>query len=110
MTTATCFGLMGRLAKSRHRKQNKAIKRNFRTENRGRDLDQIFSDLEHPERFEKKPTVDPDLPGQGQFYDRECARHFQTSDALEKHLKSKVHRRRLKQLKEKPYDPDVAPF
>ena len=38
--------------------------------------------------------VDDDLPGLGQFYCLECARHFDSNDTLDKHKLSKLHKRR----------------
>lgn len=66
-----------------------------------KDLDQIHSDLQ-PTNADKllNQPIDEDLPGQGQIYCLQCARYFQSSGAMEKHYKSKPHKRRLKELKE----------
>eukprot|EP00730_Choanoeca_flexa_P016929 TRINITY_DN8085_c0_g1_i4.p1 TRINITY_DN8085_c0_g1~~TRINITY_DN8085_c0_g1_i4.p1 ORF type:complete len:141 (+),score=7.81 TRINITY_DN8085_c0_g1_i4:129-551(+) len=67
-------------------------------------FEQIHEDFEE-ENLAKimKPEVDGDLPGLGQFYCIHCARHFIDAHALREHLKSKVHKRRVKQLKDSPY-------
>lgn len=44
-----------------------------------------------------------DLPGFGQWYCVECAKWFESETNLMKHQRSKVHKRRSKQLKEEPY-------
>ncbi|WBW73330.1 zinc finger ribosome biogenesis protein Bud20 [Schizosaccharomyces osmophilus] len=79
----------------------------YRTRVYGRDLDQIHQDLVEPEKHEKKP-LDPDLPGLGQHYCVECARHFATDEAMRLHKRTKVHRRRLKDLKEPAYSQEEA--
>ncbi|TEB36840.1 hypothetical protein FA13DRAFT_1622903, partial [Coprinellus micaceus] len=47
--------------------------------------------------------IDYDLPGLGQHYCVECAKYYETDNALKSHWKSKVHKRRLKELKEPAY-------
>ncbi|EPY52454.1 zinc finger protein [Schizosaccharomyces cryophilus OY26] len=79
----------------------------YRTRVYGRDLDQIHQDLIEPEKHETRP-LDPDLPGLGQHYCVECARHFASEEARQVHKRSKVHRRRLKDLKEAPYSQEEA--
>ncbi|KJE95932.1 hypothetical protein CAOG_06321 [Capsaspora owczarzaki ATCC 30864] len=49
-----------------------------------------------------------DLPGLGQFYCVACARYFIDELSLNVHFKSKVHRRRLKELKEPAYTQEDA--
>ncbi|RUS35559.1 hypothetical protein BC938DRAFT_478478 [Jimgerdemannia flammicorona] len=67
-------------------------------------LDQVHEDLK-PENAAKLASqpVDADLPGLGQHYCITCAKHFTTSMALSEHYRGKVHKRRLKQLKDEPY-------
>merc|ERR1719436_538126 len=47
--------------------------------------------------------VDPDLPGDGQFYCVPCARYFITQTVFTEHKKTKNHKKRLRLLKETPY-------
>ena len=41
--------------------------------------------------------------GGGDFPCVECSRHFISPEALKTHTKTKVHKRRLKELKDEPY-------
>ncbi|KAK2843814.1 hypothetical protein Q7C36_012029 [Tachysurus vachellii] len=50
-----------------------------------------------------KQEVDYDVTGFAQHYCLHCARYFVDLKALKEHFKTKVHKRRLKQLKEEPY-------
>lgn len=45
----------------------------------------------------------PQIVGGGEFLCVECARHFISEQTLKEHTKTKVHKRRLKQLKDDPY-------
>ncbi|EAU89908.2 hypothetical protein CC1G_08390 [Coprinopsis cinerea okayama7 len=47
--------------------------------------------------------LDYEKPGLAQHYCVECAKYFETDNALQSHWRSKVHKRRLKQLKEPAY-------
>ncbi|XP_028397411.1 zinc finger protein 593-like [Dendronephthya gigantea] len=95
---------MGRLRRKRMHKNIKDQKKKYRTKRRTKDIDQIHADLE-PENSEKLLSQnDPDLPGSGQYYCLGCARHFVNKISLTNHMKSKNHKKRLKELKEKPYD------
>ena len=88
---------------------NKDTHKQVKLKHYARDIDQIVSDLK-PEVVEKlkNQEKDEDLPGQGQFYCVECARYFQNATGLKDHLKSKPHKKRLKELKEKPYSQEEA--
>ncbi|KJA14159.1 hypothetical protein HYPSUDRAFT_208961 [Hypholoma sublateritium FD-334 SS-4] len=71
----------------------------------GRDLDQIQDIDLAPERraeLEAQP-INYELPGLGQHYCVECAKYYETDIALQSHWKSKIHKRRLKQLREPAY-------
>lgn len=46
------------------------------------------------------PIQDEELPGGGRFYCVECDRFFIVENALEKHKKTKLHKKRVKDLKE----------
>ncbi|KAI8380813.1 hypothetical protein BD560DRAFT_323812, partial [Blakeslea trispora] len=56
----------------------------------------------------KHQEIDTDLPGLGQFYCVECARHFISENHLTEHLKSKLHKRRVKKLEDEPYTQEEA--
>jgi len=53
-------------------------------------------------------TADPDLPGSGRHYCISCARHFIGEEDLRKHQNTKMHKQRLKRMKEKPHTQDDA--
>ncbi|KAI8979062.1 hypothetical protein BDF20DRAFT_867427 [Mycotypha africana] len=100
---------MGRLRRKRTHHGIRDNYRKQRTRAYTRDLDQIHDDLK-PENVEKikHKEIDTDLPGLGQHYCVECARHFITDDHYKEHLKSKLHKRRLKKLQEEPYTQEEA--
>ncbi|TYJ55762.1 hypothetical protein B9479_003539 [Cryptococcus floricola] len=95
---------MGRLRRSRTHHARRDVHRAARTRVRTKDLDQIEMDLRPTNRskLEKQP-IDEDKPGLGQHYCVECAKYYESDLALKNHTKSKVHRRRLKDLKEPAY-------
>lgn len=71
-----------------------------------RSIDQVYEDISDPmkaEALRNDQPIDFDLPGMGQYYCVACARYFISEDALLKHMKTKKHKSRLKELKEKPY-------
>lgn len=85
-------------------KRIRATYRKFKTHRRTKDLDQIEADLV---KLASGNTIDPaynltqdDLPAGGDHHCPECSRYFVSFDALARHKASKVHRRRLKELKE----------
>jgi bud site selection protein 20 len=84
--------------------KNKQIGKARRTRNYTKDLDQIVEDLQ-PEKIitlqNQKP--DEDLPGLGQNYCVFCARYFITKKALDSHILTKEHKKRVKRTDEKPY-------
>lgn len=47
-------------------------------------------------------------PGLGQHYCVECAKHFESGEALKSHWRSKVHKRRCKALREPAYTQEEA--
>ncbi|KAH3732869.1 bud site selection protein 20 [Pelomyxa schiedti] len=78
--------------------------------NKPREFDQIQQDAK-PENKEKMDNLpqDPDLPGCGQCYCVQCAKHFMSKEALEKHFNTKDHKQRAKKLKtDKPWTPEAA--
>mmetsp|Transcript_22518 Transcript_22518/g.28414 ORF Transcript_22518/g.28414 Transcript_22518/m.28414 type:complete len:124 (-) Transcript_22518:202-573(-) len=77
---------------------------------RAKDTDQIQEEITKsietgkPIAFE----YDDDLPGGGQFYCVETAKHFADAKGLADHKKSRYYKRRCKELKEEKYGQDVA--
>ncbi|KIW00838.1 uncharacterized protein PV09_07598 [Verruconis gallopava] len=68
-----------------------------------RGLDEIVADLADPAhlaRYQQYKGDASDLPGGGLHYCVECAKWFDTASNLAAHGKGKVHKRRLKELKE----------
>ncbi|EFA83059.1 hypothetical protein PPL_03847 [Heterostelium album PN500] len=84
--------------------KNKQYKKARKTARRGKDIDQVWDDVQ-PDKIEKasKHDIDPELPGLGQFYCVHCAKYFVAQSDLDTHLTGKKHKRRVKDLKVKPY-------
>ncbi|RKO97379.1 hypothetical protein CXG81DRAFT_4963, partial [Caulochytrium protostelioides] len=93
---------MSRVARKRMHRNNREIIRRSRTRARVKDLDQIHDDLANPDKVRVEHD-DPDLPGGGQFYCMECARHFMGEPELAIHRRGKLHKRRLTKLRADPY-------
>ncbi|CAK9438570.1 uncharacterized protein LODBEIA_P27940 [Lodderomyces beijingensis] len=83
-----------------------SVKR-YKTKRRTRDLDLIYDDLSTTESINKlkNQPLDEYKPGLGQYYCVECAKYFENQISLDRHQKSKIHKRRVKILKERPYTP-----
>lgn len=65
---------MGRLRRKRMHKNDKHLKKKYRTRNKTKDLDQIHQDLVPQKASELlSQDADIDLPGSGQFYCLQCA-------------------------------------
>mmetsp|Transcript_5066 Transcript_5066/g.7741 ORF Transcript_5066/g.7741 Transcript_5066/m.7741 type:complete len:120 (+) Transcript_5066:85-444(+) len=97
---------MGRQRVSRRRtSKNKEYKKQLRTKNRPRDIDQIQDDLKIEQETGEKKTfeIDDDLAGLGQYYCTPCGRHFIDQKTLDSHCQSKLHKRRLKDVAQKQY-------
>ncbi|KAF2259980.1 hypothetical protein CC78DRAFT_473972 [Lojkania enalia] len=76
-----------------------------KTRRYARDLDQVHADLRsdrHLAQYKDSKAIE-DLPGLGQWYCKECAKWFESEPNFEAHQKGKVHKRRLRQLREEPY-------
>lgn len=88
------FSIMGRYS----------VKR-YKTKRRTRDLDLIYNDLSSADSIRrlKNQPLDETKPGLGQYYCIECAKYCETQPALDRHTKSKVHKRRAKELRSRPY-------
>ncbi|KAM6973796.1 zinc finger protein 593 [Aplochiton taeniatus] len=84
--------------------KKKNIAKTWKTKRRTKDLDQIHADM-IPTTAAKllKQDVDVDVTGCAQNYCLHCARYFVDMKSLKDHFKTKVHKRRLKKLKEEPY-------
>ncbi|KAJ3040381.1 Bud site selection protein 20 [Rhizophlyctis rosea] len=93
---------MTRYRKTKTHRGIRDVKRAKRTRARVKDLDQIHEDIKNPEKV-ATGAVDADLPGLGQHYCLQCARYFTTAASLNDHIKTKLHKKRLKVLKEEPY-------
>lgn len=96
---------MGRLRRSRAHHARRDVHRASRTRVRTKDLDQIQQfDLDPKNRAAlEAQEIDFEKPGLAQHYCVECAKYYETDIALNTHWRSKVHKRRCKQLKEPAY-------
>ncbi|KAI1165297.1 hypothetical protein F5B18DRAFT_649779 [Nemania serpens] len=76
-----------------------------KTRRKTRDIDQIKADLLSPKHLSQHQELKPkeDLPGLGRWYCVECAKWYDTEVNLVMHRKGKPHKRRVRQLREKPY-------
>ncbi|CAL9729477.1 bud site selection protein 20 [Monosporozyma unispora] len=86
-----------------------SVKR-YKTKRRTKDLDLIYEELASQEKITKllNQPLDETKPGLGQHYCIHCAKYFETAIALKTHLKTKIHKRRVKELKDVPYTQEVA--
>nr|ACI66521.1 Zinc finger protein 593 [Salmo salar] len=84
--------------------RKKSIGKTWKTKNYTKHLDQIHADMK-PSAAAKllKQEVDYDVTGSAQHYCLHCARYFVDLKALKEHFKTKVHKKRIKRLKEEPY-------
>jgi len=89
--------------KKRTHKSIKDFKKKFRTRKRTKDIDEVHEDVEKKSDALLHQKVDSDLPGQGQFYCLFCARYFMDEKTLTSHKKTKNHKKRMRELKDKPY-------
>lgn len=82
-----------------------SIKR-YKTKRRTRDLDLIYyNDMGSKEAITKlkNQPMDETKPGFGQYYCIECAHYYENQPSLDRHNKGKKHKRRVKDLKARPY-------
>ncbi|EWC48238.1 hypothetical protein DRE_02342 [Drechslerella stenobrocha 248] len=77
----------------------------LKTRNRKRDLDQIATDIKHPSRLRQHLSTLPldELPALGQLYCTPCARFLESQHALDHHVRSKTHKKRVRRLEEPAY-------
>merc|ERR1711939_525335 len=108
---------MTRVRRSRTRGSAKSQLKDFKTKRYKKDTDQVYEELERQRQgLPKLRTGDTtiqeaeaeELPGGGEFPCVHCSRHFISKPALDTHLKTKIHKRRLKELKDKPYSQEEA--
>ena len=86
---------MGRVRPNKTGRKDRSVKRAVKTKAKSRDLDQVHEDLTPENKLKLlNQEIDPDLPGLGQFYCIECARHFQNETSLSNHVKTKIHKKR----------------
>ena len=93
------------------RSKLKKYKRKTWLGRRAKDTDQIQDELEKSEETGTpvgKFDYDDELPGGGQFYCVETAKHFTDAKALADHKKSRYYKRRCKELKEEKYTQEVS--
>ena len=91
---------------TRYRRKNPHNKNKLYTHNRKKNprgmteskfLDQIYDDMENPEKA--NPLAgDPDVTGFGKYYCIGCSRYFSSETSLKTHEATKTHKRRMKQL------------
>jgi len=97
------------------RSKKKQYKRAVWLKNRDKDIDQIQDEFEKQQES-GVPVVqrlvphgyDDELPGGGQFYCAETARHFIDAKALADHQKTKFYKRRCRELKQEKYTQALA--
>jgi bud site selection protein 20 len=97
--------------KAGSRSKIKKYKRGVWLCNRDKDVDQIQDEFEKAQETGKSITAvkyDDELPGGGQFYCAETAKHFIDAKSLADHKKTKFFKRRIKHLKEEKYTQATA--
>lgn len=74
-------------------------------------MDQVlYTDLKSSDSISALETqpIDETKPGLGQHYCVPCAKYFETASAKSHHQRGKVHKRRVKLIKEGPYTHEEA--
>jgi len=96
--------------KPRIRAKLKKYKRATWLCNRAKDRDEIQDEIEKAELTGKPIAFDynDELPGGGQFYCIETAKHFIDAKALADHKKTRYFKKRAKELKEEKYTQGFA--
>ncbi|CAF3287018.1 unnamed protein product [Rotaria socialis] len=81
----------------------------LKTKRKTIDFDQVQANMaaETARELLNQP-IDYDVPGAGQHYCLYCARYFIDDHNLQHHIKSKVHKRRVKHLQTEAYTPEEA--
>jgi bud site selection protein 20 len=93
----------------------KKLKRKCDLNHRAKDRDQIQEEIakavekgEPPLDQQMAAKFNDELPGGGQFYCVETAKHFISPKALADHKKSRYYKKRVKELKEEKYTQESA--
>lgn len=84
--------------------------RQYKTRRYKRDVDQIFDDDFAANQIQKlkNQEIDETKPGLGQFYCIPCAKYFESEVAIKSHVVTKRHKRRLKEINDRPYTTQEA--
>ncbi|CAI8014685.1 Zinc finger protein 593 [Geodia barretti] len=85
--------------RKRAHKNDKHIKKKYRTKRRTKDLDEVLEDMQ--KSLPRRHTAD--VPGSGQHYCLMCSRTFMDGKAVKSHRNSKPHKQRLRSLMEPAY-------
>ena len=101
---------MGKYAKKRHHHRVLDQKKAHRTRRRATDVDQISCMLLNAKTDLNKllDKKNVDIVGKGEHFCAPCNRHFMNPNDLEKHERSKPHKKRLKYLGEPQYSHEEA--
>lgn len=97
---------MGRpQARNAHTAKNKGKHKILKTKHFSKHPDQVWEGLKNEEANPSQQLpIEESLPGLGQFFCIHCTRYFINQKAKDEHLKTKDHKKKIKTLKEKPYD------
>lgn len=93
----------GPYKRKKHHTGDTFYKRKYKTKHREKDLDEVDHDLNENSEQLLHQELNPELPGEGQFYCIHCARYFIDDFTLKQHFKTKQHKKRIKQLETEPY-------
>eukprot|EP00009_Paramoeba_aestuarina_P006570 CAMPEP_0201510198 /NCGR_PEP_ID=MMETSP0161_2-20130828/2993_1 /ASSEMBLY_ACC=CAM_ASM_000251 /TAXON_ID=180227 /ORGANISM="Neoparamoeba aestuarina, Strain SoJaBio B1-5/56/2" /LENGTH=128 /DNA_ID=CAMNT_0047905341 /DNA_START=75 /DNA_END=461 /DNA_ORIENTATION=+ len=87
---------MARYRRKKNNNKNKIYRGNWEGQQKNvKDIDQILGDMENPEKANLREG-DDELPGGGRYYCVPCSRYFIDQKNLDDHIKTKIHRRRMK--------------
>jgi bud site selection protein 20 len=90
--------------KSKSKSKRRFYKRmHLDLKNRTKDTDQIQDDMKRIAEGVAVVEKSDDLPGSGENYCIECARHFISKEMLTHHQLSKQHKRQVKRVHEEQY-------
>ncbi|KAJ4458276.1 putative bud site selection protein 20 [Paratrimastix pyriformis] len=67
-----------------------------------RDLDLVYKDVQKGDRALPRGTDKEDIPGGAQWKCLACGRYFVDEPTLQRHMRTKAHKQRVKDLKEAP--------
>lgn len=97
---------MGRYARKKGKSAScKGIgRRGGKTKTKTKDLDQIKSEIIDTEKLLESLDANSEEGMISHLYCPTCARFFQSAGILAKHMNSKIHKHRLRKLKDWPED------